>query len=358
MVPGELGFVRDLALGLRRSISESLEGRIQGEAPTILRYLLPFTALILVGCGGQQSALDPAGEESEAVYRLFIVMVIGGIAIWLGVSALYIYAARHRQISWSPAQASALIGWGGVAFPVVVLLALLGYAVWLMPVIRPWNRLAGTDGAIEVTGEQFWWRIRYPGVNGNPAFETANEIRLPVGQPATFSLDATDVIHSFWIPALGGKMDMIPGRTNFLTLTPKRTGIYRAPCAEFCGTSHAYMAFSVVVMEQEDFEVWRRRQISGHERSTDQGWELMLRHGCLGCHSLRGEKIGGATAPDLTLIGARHSIGAGTLANTVENIARFIRSPVSVKPGAKMPAFDMLPQREIDDMARYLGGLK
>jgi cytochrome c oxidase subunit 2 len=153
-------------------------------------------------------------------------------------------------------------------------------------------------------------------------------------------------------------MDMIPGRTNFLTLTPKRTGIFRAPCAEFCGTSHAYMAFSVVVMEQEDFDVWRRRQISGHEKNPDRGRALIRRHGCLGCHSLRGEEIGGATAPDLTLIGARHSIGAGTLANTAENIARFIRSPVSVKPGAKMPSFDMLPQQEIEEMARYLEGLK
>lgn len=327
-------------------------------SPTILRYLLPFGAFVLVGCSGQQSALDPAGEESEAVYRLFVVMVIGGAAIWLGVTALLIHAARHRQASWTAEKASALIAWGGVAFPIVVLLLLLGYAIWLMPAIRPWTPAEKTNGAIAVTGEQFWWRIRYPAGEGQPAFETANEIRLPVGKPATFSLEATDVIHSFWIPALGGKMDMIPGRTNFLTLTPIRTGVYRAACAEFCGASHAYMAFSVVVMNEEAFDAWRGRQIEGHASIADKGRQLIRHHGCLGCHSLRGAEIAGGTAPDFTLIGARQSIGAGTLSNTPENIARFIRSPSSVKPGAKMPNFDMLPQDDIAEIARYLGALK
>lgn len=357
MVPGDLALRGPCRRGASHHIGKLTKSNSRG-GQIILRCLLPFSALMLVGCSGQQSALDPAGEESEAVFRLFIVMVCGAVMIWLAVTALFLHAARHREASWTPEHASALIGWGGVAFPVVMLLGLLGYAVWLMPAIRPWNPTTQKEGAIEVTGEQFWWRVRYPGMNGEDTFETANEIRLPVGQPATFSLKATGVIHSFWIPALGGKMDMIPGRTNFLTLKPKRTGIYRAPCAEFCGTSHAYMALSVVVMEQEDFDIWRRRQISGHEKTADRGRELTHRHGCLGCHSLRGEEIGGATAPDLTLIGARQSIGAGTLASTTENIARFIRSPASVKPGAKMPAFDMLPQQEIDNMARYLGSLR
>lgn len=323
----------------------------------ILRCLLPLIALILIGCSEQQSALEPAGKESEAVYRLFVTMVIGGAVIWLAVMTLFVHAVRNRQAPWPTEHASALIGWCGVALPIVVLLTLLGYAVWLMPAMRPWTEASQSNEAIEVTGEQFWWRIRYPAAGGLSAFETANEIRLPVGQPATFSLKASDVIHSFWIPALGGKMDMIPGRTNFLTLVPTRTGIYRAPCAEFCGTSHAYMALSVVVMAENDFISWRR-QISGHKAPNDKGLDLIRRHGCLGCHSLRGEEIKGQTAPDLTLAGSRQSIGAGTLTNGSQNIARFIRSPASVKPGARMPAFDMLPHQDIEEMARYLGGLK
>lgn len=334
-----------------------LSGAAKGGS-AILRCLLPFSVLMLAGCSGQQSALDPAGEESEAVYRLFIVMVIVGAAIWLVVTALIVHAARHRPKAWTAGAAGKLIAWGGVVFPVIVLLILLGYAIWLMPAIRPWNRASETAGMIEVTGEQFWWHIRYPGLNGQPGFETANEIRLPVGRPATFQLKATGVIHSFWIPALGGKMDMIPGRTNVLTLTPTRTGLFRAPCAEFCGTAHAYMAFSVVVMDENDFKAWRRRQVEALSPDADEGRQLIHRHGCLGCHSLRGAEPAGSTAPDLTLIGARQSIGAGALVNTPENIARFIRSPSSVKPGAKMPDFDMLPEDDIAEIARYLGGLK
>ena len=313
---------------------------------------------MLAGCSGQQSALDPAGEESAAIYNLFIVMVIGGAAIWFAVMALIVHAARHRPEAWTTGAAGKLIAWGGVVFPVIVLLILLGYAVWLMPAIRPWNRTSETAGMIEVTGEQFWWRIRYPALDGQPAFETANEIRLPVGRLATFVLKATDVIHSFWIPPLGGKMDMIPGRINSLTLTPTRTGVFRAPCAEFCGTAHAYMAFSVIVMEENDFKAWRSRQLRAPSPDEAKGGQLIHRHGCLGCHSLRGSEVAGGIAPDLTLIGARQSIGAGALANTPENIARFIRSPSSVKPGAKMPDFDMLPEEDIAEIARYLGGLK
>ncbi len=314
--------------------------------------------LLLAGCSGRQSALDPAGEEAEAIYGLFIVLVIGGGVVWLAVTALFIHSARQRQAPWTAEHANRLIAWGGVAFPSVVLLLLLGYAVWLMPAIRPWTPAEARTGAIEVTGEQFWWRIRYPALNGQYAFETANEIRLPLGRPATFLLKATDVIHSFWIPSLGGKMDMIPGRTNILTLTPTRTGIFRAPCAEFCGASHAYMAFSVVVMEESDFDTWSRRQVEGHPATPEKGRLLIQRHGCLGCHALRGSEPRGGTAPDLTLIGARQSIGAGALANTPDNIARFIRSPSSIKPGAKMPDFDMVPESDIAEIARYLGGLK
>jgi len=312
---------------------------------------------MLAGCSGQQSALDPAGEESKAVYSLFVAMAIGGVGIWLAVTALIVHASRHRPDPWTVGAAGKLIVWGGVGFPAVVLLLLLAYAVWLMPAIRPWVPTKSSL-AIEVTGEQFWWRIRYLALDGQPAFETANEIRLPVGRPATFLLKASDVIHSFWIPSLGGKMDMIPGRTNSLTLTPTRTGVFRAPCAEFCGTAHAYMAFSVVVMTEEDFKDWRSRHILPLAADADRGRKLIHRHGCLGCHSLGGSRPAGSIAPDLTLIGARQSIGAGALANTSDNIARFIRSPSSIKAGVKMPDFDMLPEEDIVAIASYLGGLK
>lgn len=212
-------------------------------------------AIFLSGCTGQQSALDPAGDEARSVYILFLTMAIGGAAIWLAVVGLMIHAAREeRQTRREGSQA--LILWGGAFFPTVVLLLLLGYALWLMPTIRPWSGRDDEAPRIEVTGEQYWWRIRYLDGRGEVLFETANELRLPVGERTTFSLLAADVIHSFWIPSLGGKMDMIPGRTNRLALTPRRAGVYRGPCAEFCGTSHALMTVTARAVERQAFEAW------------------------------------------------------------------------------------------------------
>lgn len=286
-------------------------------------------------------------------------MVVGGTLVWSAVVGLIIYAGRRRQQPWSEENAGKLIVWGGVAFPVTVLLALLAYAVWLMPAIRPWlARYQPEPEMIEVTGEQFWWRIRYPATSGIPAFETANELRLPRGERVAFSLKAADVIHSFWIPALGGKMDMIPGRTNTLSLLPTRTGIFRAPCAEFCGTSHTLMAFSVVVMEPEAYGIWRRAQAAGNSPGASEGERLFAHHGCAGCHSVRGVTSPTGLGPDLTFFGMRQTVGAGALVNTAGNVARFIRDPSAVKPGAKMPAFDMLPQDDIAAIANYLVELR
>jgi cytochrome c oxidase subunit 2 len=286
-------------------------------------------------------------------------MVIGGTLVWIAVIGLLVHAGRRRDTPWSEEKAGKLIAWGGVAFPVVVLLALLSYAVWLMPAIRPWlARYTPQPEMIEVVGEQFWWRMRYPARDGIPAFETANELRLPVGERAAFSLKAADVIHSFWIPALGGKMDMIPGRTNTLSLLPTRTGVFRAPCAEFCGTSHTLMAFSVIVMEQEEYDAWRRFQAAGNTAGQSEGERLFAYHGCAGCHSVRGVTTTAGLGPDLTFFGMRQTVGAGTLANTAENVARFIHDPAAVKPGAKMPAFHMLPEKDIAAIADYLVGLK
>ena len=313
----------------------------------------------LSGCSGAQSALDPAGDEAAAVYTLFLVMVAGGALIWLAVIGLLLHAARRRATPWSEKNAGRLIAWGGVAFPVAVLLALLVYAVWLMPAIRPWLVRATPEARpITVTGEQFWWRIRYPAAEGLSSFETANELRLPVGVRTAFALKAADVIHSFWIPALGGKMDMIPGRTNTLSLLPTRAGVFRAPCAEFCGSSHTLMAFSVVVMEPEDYAAWRRAQRGGNPATGDNGERLFVQHGCAGCHGIRGVTEAASIGPDLTFFGQRRTVGAGALAMTAENVARFIRNPDAVKPGATMPAFDMLPEKDIGAIAGYLAGLK
>lgn len=327
--------------------------------PTILAgntvlFLCPF----VTSCSAIQSALDPAGREAADVATLFFVMLIGGAVIWAVVVALLFYAARKRR-AHSEAAAGRLILWGGAIFPTVILAALLTYAVWLMPNIRPWFQ--GEGGGmrrIEVTGEQFWWRVRYFGENGTVLFETANEVRIPVGERVIFSLVSPDVIHSFWIPVLGGKMDMIPGRTNRLTLMAERSGTYRGVCAEFCGPSHALMAFTVLAMEPQAFEDWMTARQAASGTGDAEGLALFLKHGCAACHAISGTEARGTIGPDLTAYGERGSVAAGTLPNTQEHIARFIRFPDEVKPGARMPHFSMLPDADVERIATYLKGLR
>jgi cytochrome c oxidase subunit 2 len=319
--------------------------------------LLLFTSL-LSSCSGTQSALDPAGPEAEDVATLFFTMVVGGALIWCGVVGILFYASRKKH-AYDASRASRIILWCGVVFPTVVLGALLSYAVWLMPNIRP-GFGTGHSGlrTIDVAGEQFWWRVRYQNAGGSPAFETANEVRVPVGERVLFKLTSPDVIHSFWIPVLGGKMDVIPGRENHLTLIADKPGTYRGVCAEFCGPSHAFMAFTVVAMEPQAFESWTKARGSFNGARDAEGLALFLKHGCSACHAISGTEARGTIGPNLSAFGDRGSVGAGALASTQEDIARFIRNPSEIKPGARMPHFSMLPEADIQRIAAYLKGLQ
>jgi cytochrome c oxidase subunit II len=320
----------------------------------------PAIALILTSCSGVQSALDPAGPEATNVAHLFFVMLAGGIVIWIGVVAALIYAARKKRVH-SEESAGRVILWGGAIVPTVILCALLSYGMWLMPMIRPWVPDDQPVRRIEVTGEQFWWRVRYLDEAGAVMFETANEVRIPVGEPAHFSLKAADVIHAFWVPALGGKMDMIPGRTNPLTLQADREGIYNGVCAEFCGTSHALMSFRVRAVAPEEYRAWlseRNDETRNNGPADAEGLAVFLKNGCGSCHAISGTAANGRIGPDLTAFGERNTLAAGTLPHTTEDIARFIADPGKIKPGARMPHFTMLPENDINRIAAFLKGLK
>ncbi len=318
--------------------------------------MLPLA--ILGGCSGIQSALDPVGDEAATVARLFWVMTVAGAMVWAAVVGTLIYATRERRRVQSEHAAGLLILWGGALIPALLLALLLTYAFWLMPNIRPWSAPGEPSGLrIEVEGEQFWWRVRYRPAHGPPV-NAANEIRLPVGERVEFILTSSDVIHSFWIPVLGGKMDMIPGRANRLTLKATKTGTYRGPCTEFCGTSHALMAFSVVVMEPDDFHAWLARQAEPSPGAGAPGSELFMANGCSACHTVRGTQAAGEVGPDLSHVGSRVTLAAGTLPVNAEAIAGFISDPDVIKPGSQMPPFRMLPEADIAAIASYLEGLK
>jgi cytochrome c oxidase subunit 2 len=212
-----------------------------------------------------------------------------------------------------------------------------------------------------VTGRQWWWRVRYPTPDGTPV-ELANEIRLPLGEPVEFLLESDDVIHSFWIPSLGGKVDMIPGRTTRLALLPTRAGVFRGICAEYCGSAHARMSFDVTVVEQAEFEDWLQRQrtpaLSPTAPLAAAGGELFMSSGCGACHTIRGTPADGAIGPDLTHVGGRTSIGAGVLRNTGGAFLHWIAATEKLKPGVHMPAFDMLRHDELRALAAYLEDLR
>ncbi len=312
--------------------------------------------LISAGCSGLQSTLDPAGTEAGLVKTLFIVMAIAGGLIWLGVMAT-VLAAMLRVRRSSEQTAGRFILWGGAVFPTVTLFALLTYALWLMPTLRPLATAGdAADLRIEVTGRQYWWHVVY--VHRGVRIATANEVRLPVGQRVEFSLKSDDVIHSFWIPSLGGKMDMIPGRENRLSLVAEKTGIFRGACAEFCGTSHALMALTAVAMEPDAFDAWLVAEAEASIDVAGEGGTLFLRHGCGACHRVAGMDAAGAVGPDLSHLGSRQMLAAGIIANTEDNIADFITNPAAIKPGAAMPAFSMLPPQDIRVISAWLKGLK
>ena len=288
---------------------------------------------------------------------LFWAMVIGGFVIWAFMVALSLYASRWKRRPISEEAAGRLILWGGVAFPVTVLTALLAYALWLMPSLRPFADQERAELRIEVVGSQFWWHVVYHRPQGAPVV-SANEVRLPVGERVEFSLRSTDMIHSFWIPPLGGKMDLIPGRTNRLSLLAMREGIYRGQCAEFCGTSHALMAFPAIAMAQSDFDAWLNARTSPSTGVEGEGQALFRREGCGDCHRVAGTSAQGTSGPDLSHLGSRLTIGAAALDNDAEMLARFIAHSASVKPGSQMPSYPNLSGDDLNAIAAWLKGLK
>ena len=302
---------------------------------------------------GRQSAFSTFGIEAATLAGLTWVMVAGAIVIFVGVAILMIVALRSRGGTLSHRGGMRLILWVGGVVPTIVLFALL---VATLPQMRP-IRTAPADLRIAVQGEQFWWRVAYR-PPGQPELITANEIRVPVGRNVVFALRAGDVLHSFWIPGLAGKMDMVPGHTNTLVVHATRAGRFRGQCAEFCGLSHALMAFDVIAMPPGDFDAWLARQRRAATTTTGEGARLFADYGCGGCHRIAGTAAAGAIGPDLTHIGARPSLGAGTQPMTRDHLVRFITQAPDVKPGARMPAYPHMPARDATRIAAWLEGLR
>lgn len=302
--------------------------------------------------------IDPAGTEAAGVMDLFWICVAGAAALYAAGIGLLLYAMRRPPPPGAVNLGRRLILYGGVVLPTVVLAGLAVAGLRLMVDLRDMEG----EMTVRVTGEQFWWRIEYLDDGGHVLAETANEIHVPVGVPVTFELDTADVIHSFWVPTLAGKMDMVPGRRNQLVIEATRTGTFRDQCAEFCGSSHALMALYVVVTDGERYEDWLRAQqqpaTAPGSPQARRGSDAFHSYGCGACHRVRGTPASGRLGPDLTHLAARRTIAAGTLPTSDAGLGSWLRHTQRAKPGAAMPAFHMVPAEELDDLAGYLLSLE
>ena len=313
---------------------------------------------MLAGCNAHQSALAPFGQEARETLWLTIILVVAATLLFAGVIAVYIRAVTAPEGRLDHRGGMRVVLWMGAIGPTILLTVLLLFA---LPAMRPLPS-EPEDLRIRVEGEQFWWRVAYDDGKAAPLV-TANEVRIPVGRTVAFDLAATDVIHSFWIPGLAGKMDMIPGRTNRLVVKAEKAGRYRGACTEFCGLSHALMAFDVIAMDAAEFDGWlanARAAASGSEiaRAGHPGAAVFDRYGCGACHAIGGTGHNGRIGPDLTRYGDRLSLGAGTLEPTLANTAAFIRESGAFKPGSRMPSYKGMPEDDARAVAAYLESLK
>jgi cytochrome c oxidase subunit 2 len=214
---------------------------------------------------------------------------------------------------------------------------------------------------IEVTGHQWWWDVRYDNPIPSQMVTTANELHIPVGRPVIFKLISNDVIHSFWVPNLHGKTDLVPGHPIETWMQADRPGIYRGQCAEFCGFQHAHMAFAIVAEPEEQFRAWYASQLNSapapSTESQSRGQQVFLSKPCIMCHRIQGTDAGGRAGPDLTHVASRQSIGAGTLQNTREHLAGWILDPQTIKPGNQMPPNPMSAD-DLNALLDYLQSLK
>lgn len=330
--------------------------------------------LLTAGCAGhQQSVVNAAGPESDRIVTLFWFFfgILGLIFAAVLVTLVLAVMRRSRGIEQEPLEVvhapSAATEKNvtrnvrmATITTVVILFVMLIASV---SVGRAVSRGVDAKNAmtIEVTGNQWWWSFRY--VNDNPSLivTTANEIHIPVGRPILIRGLSGDVIHSFWVPNLNGKRDLIPSRVTTEYIQADRPGRYRGQCAEFCGLQHAHMAFWVVAEPANQFDAWMHHQLQPAADPTDpvlqQGEQVFLNNACVFCHAIGGTRAAGQVAPDLTHFGSRISIAAGTLPNTTGNLAGWIVDPQNIKPGNHMASI-ALRSEDIQPLVNYLESLK
>lgn len=305
------------------------------------------------------SVLNSMSDQSLGIENLWWWMFYGFSAAFVITTGLLFFGLWHHRQQLSEKASFYLVVVAGVVIPLITVIALVGGSLTLGHAIAakpPDNTLT-----IKVIGRLWWWEIHYLNASGSIIATTANEMYVPKGQPVKLLLTSRDVIHSFWVPELHGKTDMLPGRINTKWFTATETGVFRGQCAEFCGTQHALMLFTARSVLPVEFQTWLSRQqqdaaVPITEQET-RGQRIFLQSDCAGCHSIRGTSASGKQGPDLTHFGLRETLAAGVRPNNTGHLAGWISDPQSIKPGNKMPRTLLQPQQLIDLVA-YLQSLR
>ncbi len=330
---------------------------------------LGAVALLLGGCSGSPSALAPGGVRAAQIAALWWLLLGLAAAACLGILLLVLAVASQSQPfpptlppRRAPAgrlgQAARLAGvvGGGILLPLGVLAGVQAVAV---QTLAAQTALPPAPLTVQVRGHQYWWEVRYP----QAGVTSANELHVPVATPVRLELSSADVLHSFWVPELVGKTDLVPGQVNVTWLRVEQAGRYRGQCAEYCGLQHAHMALLVVAEPPQGFAAWLQQQRLPASPPSDpvlqQGAQAFARFGCLGCHAIRygDSPVGGSSGPDLTHVGSRQTLAAGLLPNSYGNMAGWIGNPQALKPGNDMPVLNLDPD-SLRAVAAYLESLK
>lgn len=328
------------------------------------------TLIVATGCRGalDQSMLRSAGPQAAGIEKQWWFAFYTAVAVYTAtIGALFLALSRARrreargEVLAADHEHRMTMGVGAaIGLTLAILLTFLVYDFMLGRTVS-----AGSPSAhpltISVKGHQWWWEVQYEDSIPQDRLTTANEIHIPVGQPVLFRLEAADVIHSFWVPNLAGKKDLIPGYTQSFWFQADTAGTYRGQCAEFCGMQHAKMAMFIVAEPLEEYRRWAAQQKQPAQEPTDtlaqRGGKVFMAGPCAMCHSINGTSAGSNAGPDLTHLASRRTIAAGTLPNTRGNLAGWILDPQTIKPGANMPP-NMLKPKDLDALLAYLQGLK
>ena len=318
--------------------------------------------------GWPPPVLDPHGPLSNTVTTLAWVLIALMTLIFVLVCAALWVALYGSDTLRARLGGEKVVRWFGLIIPAGILFLLLA---WGTTMVAGMTTVRGDEPRMRVAGNIYWWRVSYLDASGRVVAADANELHIPVGRPVVVEMVSEDVIHSFWVPKLGGKMDMIPGRVNRLKLQADKAGVYGGQCAEFCGGAHSLMGFVVVAHEAADWQRWLAARLAasaapatptanpaGEGGDLQRGRELFAEVGCATCHRIAGTAAQGLSGPDLTHVGSRQSLGAGILPNTRATLIGWIGDSQSIKPNNRMPAYRSLGAEELNALAAYLESLR